>query len=192
MVQQELLLHIPFLSLPFFTQFYKLTFFCFDKSYFSCLLTLHPFLLSHLAMTNRVKRVWDPSFLSLLPPRVLHVCKGVGTRENIQISTEEKGRAQQTNGRRPLTDKSHTKTQLLITTHMLNCFIWTGLNVILLRLRFLAAYLPSAERNSVLSPVVYRNGMARRTGLPRSHTASGDKSWIFHKHAHTDILPTET
>lgn len=66
-------------------------FLCFDKSYFSCPLTLHPFLLSHLAMTNRVKRVWDPSFLSLLPPRVLHVCKGVGTRENIQISTEEKG-----------------------------------------------------------------------------------------------------
>lgn len=47
------------------------------------------------------------------------------------------------------------KTELLITTHMLKCFIWTKLNAIV-RLGFLAAYLPSAGegKTSVLSPVV--------------------------------------
>lgn len=73
---------------------------------------------------------------------------------------------------------------------MLKCFTWTLLNVIALWLGFLAACLLSAEGNSVLLPVVSRR--VRRTGLPRSHTASRDKSCIFHKHTHTDIVPAET
>lgn len=73
-----------------------------------------------------------------------------------QISTAVKNSAKSaTVGRRPLTDKSHTKTELLITTHMLKCFIWTEFNAIV-RLGFLATYLPSAGegKTSVLSPVV--------------------------------------
>lgn len=99
--------------------------------------------------------------------------------------------SQQTSGRRLLTDKSCTKTQLLITTHMLKCFIWPLLNAIVLRLRYLAAYLASAESNSILSPVVCCSSRTvRRIGLPRSHIASGDKSWIFRKHTHMHRYPT--
>lgn len=111
-------------------------------------------------------------FFSDLPLSILHGGPRGGwgnrnKRKHPNINRGEEAQpSQQTSGRRPLTDNSHTKTQLLITTHMLKCFIWTQHHVIVLRLRFLAAYLSSAERNFVLLPWECQNRTVEEDRTP--------------------------
>ncbi len=92
-----------------------------------CIL-LYEVTLPWLTGVLRVKRVWDSSSF---PHCFWAYC--VGGKEQEKTSKHQQRRkaqpSQPTNGRRPLTDNSHTKTQLLITTHMLECFIWTQTHV---------------------------------------------------------------
>lgn len=95
---------------------------------------------------NWVKRFWDSSFPPIIAFNVVHMRRGKH-RQQHRCSAKSA-----TIGRRPLTDKSHTKTELLITTHMLKCFIWTELNVIV-QLRFLGCVSLFSERRQNLCPL---------------------------------------
>lgn len=118
-------------------------FLCFEKSS-----SLNSFSLNSIRWIcpNWVKRFWDSSFPPIIAFNVVHMSRG-------EHRQQHRGSAKSaTLGRRPLTDKSHTKTELLITTHMLKCFIWTELNVIV-QLRFLGCVSLFSERRQNLCPL---------------------------------------
>lgn len=137
---------------------------------------------------------------SVLPSRVLCVCGGGEEEQEKTSKHQQKRKAQpsrQTSGRRPPTDNLHTKTQLLITTHMLKCFIWTRPRAIVLKLRFLGCPVSLRLRENPCSG--HGSVGAGRLGGQdsRGHTLPLE---ISHRsftntqntHIHADILPTET
>lgn len=151
MVQQPLqcFFHIPFLPIHSIKKKNNLKWhFCLPVFWQESLFPLVLMTLNYILRIcpNWVKRFWDSSFPPIIAFTVVLMRRG-------EHRQQHRGSAKSaTIGRRPLTDKSHTKTELLITTHMLKCFIWTELNVIV-QLRFLGCVSLFSERRQNLCPL---------------------------------------